>query len=106
MPLRTQVVGSRRTSARACAIVVGAAALAAADLTLKAAVTTPSLVLHERSWAWIALSFALLVACLASARIDSPLLAVAAGVTAGGVLGNGISWLVYDGRIPDPLLAA
>lgn len=30
-------------------------------------------------------------------------LAVAAGVTAGGVIGNAISWFLHDGRVPDPL---
>jgi lipoprotein signal peptidase len=27
-------------------------------------------------------------------------------VAAGGVLGNGISWIVYVARVPDPLFAA
>jgi lipoprotein signal peptidase len=96
-------VDASRTTARAAAIVAGAAALAAADLALKAAVATPSAYQHARSPAWAALSLALLAACIAAARVDSSLLAVASGVTAGGVCGNGVSWLVHDGSVPDPL---
>jgi hypothetical protein len=98
-------VDGRRTRARAGGIIAGAAALAAADFALKTAVATPSLFLHERSPAWTALSGALLLACIATARIDSTLLSVAAGVTAGGVVGNAISWLVHDGNVPNPLFA-
>jgi hypothetical protein len=98
-------VDGRRIGARAGGIIAGAAALAAADFAFKVAVATPSLFLHERSPAWTALSGALLVACIATVRIDSTLLSVAAGVTAGGVVGNAISWLVHDGNVPNPLFA-
>lgn len=96
-------VSQLKSTARIGAIAAGTAALAAADLAVKAAVATPSFFLHERSAAWAALSGALLVACVVAARMDSTLLSVATGLTAGGVVGNGISWLVQDGGVPDPL---
>ena len=90
-------------SVRAGAILLSAAVLAGADLALKSTLSTPSLLMHERAPAWTVLSGVLFFACVLAARIDSMPLAVAAGLTAGGVVGNGISWFLHDGRVPDPL---
>jgi lipoprotein signal peptidase len=65
--------------------------LAAADLVWKALVATPTWAYHERSPGWLALSVALLAAVLLATRVPSTVVACAAGVLAGGVLGNALS---------------
>jgi hypothetical protein len=85
-------------------LVVTAAGLAAADLTVKIAVSTPAWDFHRRSHAWVALSLALLVGALLLTRLPSRAVAIAAGVMSGGVLGNLISARWHDNRVPNPLV--
>jgi lipoprotein signal peptidase len=85
-------------------IAAGATALAALDLAVKAILTTPPELLHERSTAWISASLFLLCACLASALLRSALTTVAAAACAGGLLGNLASALTGDQQVPDPFL--
>jgi lipoprotein signal peptidase len=89
---------------RIALVVVGAVALAAVDLAVKAALMTSPWLLHERSRAWLALSLLLVAGCLVLARIPSRTVTGAAGLTAGGLLGNIASALTHDGAVPDPLL--
>ena len=92
---------------RRVAIVLGLALpLAAVDLVWKSVATTPEWAYHPRSPAWLALSLALFVATLAVARVPSAAALVAAGVMAGGVLGNALS-AVWNGlRVPDPIITS
>jgi lipoprotein signal peptidase len=80
------------------------AVLAAADLATKAAWETPPELLHERSTTWVGASSVLLLGCLASMRVASPLVCGAAAVCAAGLLGNLVSAVAEDGKVPDPLL--
>jgi hypothetical protein len=95
----------RRTVSERLLIIEGvAAALAAADLLLKATVATPLWHFHQRSGAWAVLSVVLLVAVLALAFVPSTAVAVAAGVMSGGVIGNLVSARLDDYRVPNPLM--
>ncbi len=77
--------------------------LAAADLLVKAHAPTEPWAYHERSLAWLALSFSLLAGLGVVARIPSALVAPAAGVVAGGVLGNSLSAAWNGMEVPNPL---
>jgi hypothetical protein len=80
---------------------------AALDLAHKAvALAGPQPVLvHERSWLWVAALAALpLLEGAAIAATRSPGLAVAGGVLVGGCAGNLLSAAVWGG-VPDPLVA-
>lgn len=91
---------------RRVAIVLGLALpLTAIDLAWKAIATTPDWAYHPRSLAWLVLSLALFVAVLGVARIPSDVAPVAAGVMAGGVLGNALSAAFNGLRVPDPIVA-
>jgi len=92
-----------RVSERLFLIVVPAAGLAAADLILKATLVTPPWHFHPRSNGWVLLSTALLVVALLLALVPSRLVAVAAGVMSGGVLGNLLSAALDANRVPNPL---
>ena len=72
-------------------VVAPAAALAAADLGVKATMPTPPWHFHERSHAWVALSFVLLLGALALARVPSRAVATSAGVMSGGIAANLLS---------------
>jgi len=85
-------------------LVVPAAGLAAADLLVKLTVVTPPWHFHSRSNAWVLLSVAVLVAALLLMFVPSRLVAVAAGVMSGGVLGNLLSALFDGNKVPNPLL--
>ncbi len=88
------------------AIVLGLALpLTAVDLVWKSVATTPYWAYHPRSLGWLALSLALFVATLAVARVPSAIALVAAGVMAGGVLGNALSAVGNGLRVPDPIIA-
>jgi hypothetical protein len=89
---------------RLALIACGGAAVAAVDLAVKAALTTPPLLVHERSPAWLVGSLALAAGCAALAAVASRLVACAAALTAGGLLGNAVSALTNRGGVPDPLL--
>jgi len=85
-------------------VVVSALALAAVDLAVKAALPTKDWDFHQRSHAWSVLAVALLVVVLLLAVLPSRLVAAAAGVVAGGVLGNVVSAHRHGGRVPNPLV--
>jgi hypothetical protein len=89
---------------RLAVIVVGAVGLAAVDLAVKTGLPTSPWLLHERSIGWVVLSAALVAGCLALARVPSRFVAVAAGLSAAGALGNLISAMGHEGAVPDPLL--
>jgi len=78
--------------------------LAAADLLVKAQRPTEPWAYHERSLGWLVLSISLLVGMAAIARIPSALVAPAAGVVAGGVLGNSLSAAWNGMAVPNPLI--
>ena len=78
--------------------------LAAVDLAVKAALPTKGWDFHQRSHAWSVLTIGLLVLVLLLAVLPSRLVASAAGVVAGGVLGNVVSAHRHGGRVPDPLV--
>jgi hypothetical protein len=87
-------------------LVVGPALLlAGADLVVKATVATRAWDFHVRSPLWVGFSIALAVGTLALAVVPSRFAAVAAGVVAGGVLGNLLSAWRHGGRVPNPLVA-
>ena len=91
---------------RRVAIVLGfALPLAAVDLAWKSIATTPAWAYHPRSIGWLALSIALFLGTLTVARIPSAIALVAAGVMAGGVLGNALSAIANGLRVPDPIIA-
>lgn len=84
---------------------VGAAVpLAAADLYVKARVRTEPWAYHERSLGWLLLSIILLGAMFVVTRVPSALVPPAAGVLAGGVIGNSLSAAWYGMRVPNPLV--
>ena len=84
-------------------VVAPAAALAAADLGVKATMPTPPWHFHERSSGWVALSVVVLLGALALARVPSRAVAICAGVMSGGVGGNLLSARWNDNRVPNPL---
>jgi hypothetical protein len=85
-------------------VLAPALALAAIDLGVKAAFPTSSWDFHQRSHAWSVLTISLLVIVLVLAALPSRLVAVAAGVVAGGVLGNVVSAHRNGGRVPNPIV--
>jgi len=93
-----------RVSERLFLVVGLAAALALADLTVKATLTTPPWDFHQRSGAWVALSVAILLGSLALSLVPSLAVAVAAGVMSGGVVGNLVSARLDGGNVPNPLM--
>jgi hypothetical protein len=78
--------------------------LAAADLVWKHVATTPSWAYHARGVGWLVLSVVLMAAALAAASFSSLLVAVAAGVMVGGVLGNVLSATWNGLVVPDPII--
>ena len=78
--------------------------LAAADLLVKASEPTEPWAYHERSLGWLLLSASLLAGMLVVARIPSVLVAPAAGIVAGGVLGNSLSAAWNGMAVPNPLI--
>jgi lipoprotein signal peptidase len=91
---------------RALATLGLTALLATVDLWYKAATPTPPWAFHERSTAWVALSLALLGTVVALTRIPSFPVAIAAGILAGGVLGNLVSGMLHSLAVPDPIVIA
>ncbi len=80
--------------------------LAAADLFVKASEPTEAWAYHERSFGWLLLSLSLLAGMVVIARIPSLLVAPAAGVLAGGLLGNSLSAAWNEMKVPSPLVFA
>jgi len=85
-------------------VLAPALALAAVDLAVKAAFPTKGWDFHQRSHAWSVLTISVLVVLLLLAVLPSRLVATAAGVVAGGVLGNVVSAHQHGGRVPNPLV--
>ena len=81
-----------------------AAALASVDQIVKATVHTPWWAFHHRSHGWVVLSMALLIGAVLLALVPSRLVAVAAGVMSGGVLGNLLSARWDANCVPNPLV--
>jgi hypothetical protein len=94
----------RDRSERLLLVVLPAGALAAADLTVKATVTTRMWDFHQRSGGWVALSAVLLMGALALVFVPSRAVAVAAGVMSGGVIGNLVSARVDGNKVPNPIM--
>jgi xanthine/uracil permease len=90
---------------RRVAIVLSVALpLSAVDLWIKAVEPTESWAYHQRSPSWLLLSLTVLAATVIVTRIPSPLVPPAAGVLAGGVLGNTLSALWNGMAVPNPLM--
>ena len=89
---------------RAALVLIVALPLTAADLVWKHVATTPAWAYHPRGPGWLALSVGLVGAALVAARLPSLGSVVAAGVMAGGVLGNAISAAWNNLRVPDPIV--
>jgi hypothetical protein len=89
---------------RVAVLLVVAVPLAAADLWVKTAATTPDWAYHERSTGWIALCVILLPSLLLVTRIPSALVPPAAGLLAAGVLGN-VTSAAWNGLyVPNPIV--
>ena len=78
--------------------------LAGADLLLKAVEPTAPWAYHQRSGSWLLLSLALLAATVMVTRIPSSAVPPAAGVLAGGLLGNMLSATWNGMAVPNPLV--
>jgi len=89
---------------RVALVLIVALPLAAADLVWKQLATTPAWAYHARSPGWLALSLGLVAGALLAARLRSIVSVVAAGVMAGGVLGNALSAAWNGLRVPDPII--
>jgi hypothetical protein len=76
--------------------------LAAADLALKVVRPTPGWAWHERSLGWLILCVVVLAGLLVLLRVPSVLVPPAAGVLAGGVLGNALSAAWNGFEVPNP----
>jgi lipoprotein signal peptidase len=99
-----RATSSEAWSERLLALLMVATALAAIDQWVKLSVSTPVWAEHHRSGAWFAGSCAILVAILPLTRLPSRAVAIAAGVFAGGVLGNLISAGSDGLYVPNPII--
>jgi lipoprotein signal peptidase len=84
--------------------VSSALVLASVDQVVKATVTAPWWALHHRSYAWVALSIAVLVGAFLLTLVPSRAVAWAAGVMSAGAIGNLISARLDGNRVPNPLV--
>jgi lipoprotein signal peptidase len=99
-----KAVSSEAWSERLLALLLIAVVLAAIDQTVKHTFPTPLWAVHHRSGLWFVGSCVVLVAVLPLTRLPSRGVAIAAGVFAGGVLGNLLS-AAADGRnVPNPII--
>jgi hypothetical protein len=90
---------------RRIGIMLGVAVpLATVDLVVKATEPTAPWAYHQRSYAWLVLSVALLAGMVVISQIPSRLVAPAAGILAAGILGNGLSAAWNDMEVPNPLV--
>jgi lipoprotein signal peptidase len=78
--------------------------LAAADLAVKATWPTPWWAYHQRSLGWIVLCLVVLAGIGLLVRLPSLLVPPAAGILAGGVLGNVLSAAWNGLVVPNPLV--
>ncbi|MCP9487351.1 MAG: hypothetical protein MSC30_16000 [Gaiellaceae bacterium MAG52_C11] len=74
------------------------------DLAHKLLVPTQNWAFHPRGPAWIAMSAVVALGCLALTRVPSAAVAAMAGVLAAGAVGNGVSAVVWERGIPNPLV--
>jgi len=91
---------------RSALVLAVALPLAGADLLWKHVATTPPWAYHPRGPAWLLLSLALLGVAFAAARLHTLVAPIAAGVMAGGVIGNTLSAAWNGMRVPDPIIVA
>jgi hypothetical protein len=77
---------------------------AGADLLVKSSKPTEAWAYHERSYTWLLLSIALFVGLALIVRITPLVVAFAAGVLAGGLLGNSLSAAWNGMEVPNPLM--
>ena len=83
-----------------------AAAFAVLAATLADDATAPAAIKHPRPFFVLALAGVIAVALLAFApRIRSGVIALGAGVAAGGALATLLSGVAWAGGVPDPLVA-
>ncbi len=99
-----RAVSSEAWSERLLALLLIAAVLAAIDQTVKLTVSTPLWAVHHRSTVWFVGSCVVLVAVLPLTRLPSRGVAIAAGVFAGGVLGNLLSASLDGFNVPNPII--
>jgi lipoprotein signal peptidase len=99
-----RATSSEAWSERLLALLIVATVLAAIDQCVKVSVSTPVWAEHHRSGAWFAGSCAVLIATLPLTRLPSRAVAIAAGVFAGGVLGNLISAGSDGLYVPNPII--
>jgi hypothetical protein len=85
-------------------VFVPAVGLAALDLAMNAVLPMEAWDFHQRSQIWLALTAVLVWVLLMLALLPSRLVALSAGVVAGGVLGNLIAAREHDGRVPNPIV--
>jgi hypothetical protein len=78
--------------------------LAVVDLWWKSAQPTEPWAYHERSGAWLLLSLFLVAAMVIVTRIPAVLVPPAAGVLAGGLLGNAMSASWNEMKVPNPIV--
>jgi hypothetical protein len=78
--------------------------LAAVDLVVKASEPTEPWAYHERSLGWLVLSLSLFAGTMIVTRIPSAPAVAAAGVLAGGLLGNSSSAAWNGMEVPNPLV--
>ncbi|HZQ82948.1 MAG TPA: hypothetical protein VFB25_13310 [Gaiellaceae bacterium] len=83
-----------------------ALSIAAVDVLMNHARKVDVTNLHQRSGAWSVLSCVLLAIVVCLSVLPSRLAALAAGLVAGGTLGNLISAQQNNGWIPNPIVAA
>jgi hypothetical protein len=94
----------RRLQMRVAVVLAVAVPLATADLVLKGMRPTPTWAWHERSYAWLLLCVVVLACLLGLLRVPSLLVPPAAGILAGGVLGNALSAAWNDLAVPNPIV--
>lgn len=99
-----RAVSSEAWSERLLALLLIAVVLAAIDQTVKLTVSTPHWAVHHRSGLWFAGSCLVLIAVLPLTRLPSRGVAIAAGVFAGGVLGNLLSASAGGLNVPNPII--
>jgi lipoprotein signal peptidase len=90
---------------RQATVLAVALPLAVADLVWKGVATTPAWAYHPRSPGWLLLCLLLVIGALVVVRVPSAVVPLAAGLLAGGVLGNALSAAWNGLRVPDPIIA-
>lgn len=78
--------------------------VALSDLVVKLAFETPPWAFHERSILWVVLCLLLIPTLASITRIPSTAVAIGAGLTTAGVIGNLTSALANGLRVPNPII--